>query len=289
MPALRQQGGHGAVWAEVDFQPMTTDAIPRTDDATDGALRRRLSVSFAASVCVHLAAILVLVGLFESTPMPLSRLASAPSIEVALVEPPSIRFSPPPEAPPLAAEVPVAPLPVAPLPTRPPVQWRPSPPPPDQPQGPAPPEALVSSEVSAAAVPTGAQVPPGSTSVGALKDTERLGRTQALRLAQRFPKAAANPARLREPLVVPYPPRAAWEHREARIIALLILDTDGRIVETTLFPDDPLFAPTVLDVLSHARLAPAELDGKPLPYWTILEFVFTLRRATAAPQEPRPG
>jgi hypothetical protein len=286
MPALRQQGGHGAVREKVDFQPMTADAIPRTNDATDGAIRQRLSVSFAVSLCVHVVAILVLVGLFGSMPMPLSRLAGVPSIQVALVVAPSIVFSPPPEAPPLAAEVPAAPAPAAPLPAPPPVQWRPSPPT-DQPQVPAPPGPQVPSEASAA-MPTGAQVPPGSTSVGALKDIERLGRTQALRLAQRFPKAAANPARLREPLVVPYPPRAAWEHREARIIALLILDTDGRIVETTLFPDDPLFAPTVVDVLNRARLAPAELDGKPVPYWTILEFVFTLRHTAPAP-EPRPG
>lgn len=119
--------------------------------------------------------------------------------------------------------------------------------------------------------------------------TERLGNTQALRLAQRFPKSAVNPARLREPLVVPYPPRAAWNHREVRIVALLILDANGRILETSLFPDDPLFASTVLDALSRAKFTPAELDGKPASYWTILEFVFTLRRTVVPPSELRPG
>jgi len=76
---------------------------------------------------------------------------------------------------------------------------------------------------------------------------------------------------------------------QARIVALLILDASGRIVETNLFPDDPLFASTVRDVLSRARFTPAEFDGTPGSYWTILEFVFTLRRTAPPPSEPRPG
>jgi hypothetical protein len=269
---------------------MMTGAIPITGYATNDAIKQRLSLSFAASVCVHAVAIAILVGLLDSMPMPLSRLGSAASIQVALVGQPSIRFSAPPEAPPLAAELPVAPRLREQQAPRPAAQSHPPTPlPQDQPQSPAAPGASVQSDASAAEVPAGAVLPSGNTAVGALKDTERVGRTQALRLAQRFPKLAANPARLREPLIVPYPPRAAWNHREASIVALLILDGDGRIVETNLFPDDPLFAPTVLDVLSRAKFAPAELDGKPGPYWTILEFVFTLRRTAAPPPDPRPG
>lgn len=266
-----------------------TGAIPITVQPTSGAYRRRLSLSFAASLGVHAVAIAIVVGLLESMQLSLTRLGSAPSIQVALVGRPSIRFSPPPEAPPQAPELPIAPRPVE----QPPRPTVPSHPPMplsrEQPQSPAPPGASVQSEASAAEVPAGAVLPPVSTSVGALTDAERLGHTQALRLAQRFPKLAANPARLRAPLIVPYPPRAAWNHREARIIALLILDADGRIVETSLFPDDPLFAATVLDALSRAKFAPAELDGKPGPYWTMLEFVFTLRRSAAPQAESRPG
>ena len=145
------------------------------------------------------------------------------------------------------------------------------------------------SDATAAEVPAGAVLPPGSTSVGVLQSTDRIGRAQELRLAQRFPIPAINPVRLSEPLVVPYPPLAAAEHREARIAVLLILDADGRIVETNLFPDDPLFRPTVLDVLSRTQLVPARLDGKPVPYWAILEFVFTLRHTATPPPAPRPG
>jgi Gram-negative bacterial TonB protein C-terminal len=266
---------------------MMTGAIPINGGMKSGPITQRLSVSFGVSVCVHAAAIAVLVGMLESMPIPLSRSGGTPTIQVALVGQPSIRFSPPPEEPPMAAALPIAPRAVEPPP--PPMQWRPATPPPiDQPQSTAPPGLSVQSEASTVDVPAGAVLPPGSTSVGALKNTDRLGRTQAMRLEQRFPKSATNPAQLREPLLVPYPPRAAWNHREARIVALLILDAGGRIIETNLYPDDPLFAQTVMDVLSRARFAPAQMDGKPEPYWTILEFVFTLRRSVVPPVEPRP-
>ena len=91
---------------------MITDAIPITGHPTSGTLKQRLSLSFAASVCVHVVAIAILMGLLGSMPMPLSRLGSAPSLRVALVGQPSIRFAPPPEAPPLAAAVPVTTRPV---------------------------------------------------------------------------------------------------------------------------------------------------------------------------------
>ena len=77
--------------------------------------------------------------------------------------------------------------------------------------------------------------------------------------------------------MVPYPVRAARGHREARIAALLIIDSDGRVQETTLVPDDPLFAATVQDALATAKFKPAEADARPTPYWVILEFVFTMR------------
>jgi hypothetical protein len=105
-----------------------------------------------------------------------------------------------------------------------------------------------------------------------------------MRLAQRFPRTAAKPPQLRGPFTVPYPPRAARAHAEARIGTLLLLDSTGRVVDVTLFPDEPLFRPAILEALNGARFAPALSDGKPIPYWTILEFVFSLRPAPAKPR-----
>ena len=65
---------------------------------------------------------------------------------------------------------------------------------------------------------------------------------------------------------------------------LLLLDATGRVVDTTLFPDESLFGPAIVDALNGARFAPAEADAKPMPYWMILEFVFSMRPAA----KPRP-
>src|SRR5437763_16320547 len=116
MAAPRKRSGHSASWRAVKLRPMMSGTIPITGHTMNGAIKQRLSLSFVASVGVHALAIAILVGLLESMPMPLSRLGSAPSIQVALVGQPSIRFAPPPEAPPLAAELPVAPRPGPPPP-----------------------------------------------------------------------------------------------------------------------------------------------------------------------------
>ena len=125
--------------------------------------------------------------------------------------------------------------------------------------------------------------PPGDVAVGATDESARVGRTQSLRLAQRFPARVEKRPQLRAPLVVPYPLRAARARAEIRIAALVLLDAEGRKTETTLYPDDAMFAPTVLAALDGAQFTPAEIDGKPVPYWTILDFIFTMR----PPARPR--
>lgn len=129
------------------------------------------------------------------------------------------------------------------------------------------------------AVPDDAPTPPGDTAVSFPAAAEPLlGRTQALRLTQRFPQKIDKPPRLKAALVVPYPVRAARSWREARIAALLIVDSAGRVLETTITPEDPLFAPTVRDVLETAAFLPAEAEGGPVTYWIIVEFLFTMRQ-----------
>ena len=46
--------------------------------------------------------------------------------------------------------------------------------------------------------------------------------------------------------------------------------------DTTLVPDDPMFRSAVMAAIDGAVFTPAELDGDPMPYWLILEFVFRI-------------
>ncbi|TMH09092.1 MAG: hypothetical protein E6H67_00065 [Betaproteobacteria bacterium] len=235
---------------------------------------QRLTLSLALSVAAHLVVIAMLAGLLKPmwTPI-LGRAGQALPIEVATA---------PPEAPAPASELPMAPQRPGSAPA-----LRPAPPlSPPQAEVPAQPFGVsVQTDVNAETLSADAPPPPGDVSVGAIIDSERLGHAQALRLAQRFPRTAAKPPRLREPLIVPYPPRAARAHAEARIAVLLLLDATGRVVDTTLFPDESLFGPAIVDALNGARLAPAEADAKPMPYWMILEFVFSMR-PVAKPRPP---
>jgi outer membrane biosynthesis protein TonB len=245
---------------------------------------QRLTFWLALSVVAHLVAIAMFTGLLEPvlTPVP-GRLGQALPIEVAIVGVRPIAFAAPPEVPPQPTALPIAPQPMGSAPSP-----RPAPPP-------SPPQAAVpvtqpfgvsvQSDANADVVSAYAAPPPGDTAIRPITDSKRLGHTQALRLAQRFPRAAAVEPRLREPLTVPYPARAARAHAEARIAVLLLVDATGRIVDTTIFPDEPLFGPTILAVLNGTRFVPAELDAKPMDYWVILEFIFTLR-PTRAPRLP---
>ena len=259
--------------------------------AMERASKRRLSWSVAVSLAVHALAITLVVGLLQSSLMsPASRVGVPLPIEVALVAQRPIAFSAPPEVPQQASEqlpaerIPVeqsketqpsataiempAPLPV---PRRPAVTSAPSP------------GAAVPYEPGIEPTPSDAP-PPGDVAVGPVNDSERIGHVQALRLASRFPKRVYKRPQLLDTLIVPYPPRAAFAHRDARITALMQIDSSGRITDTALYPDDPLFTPAVLAALRGARFAPAEIEAKPVPYWAMMEFVFTMRRPARPPQ-----
>ena len=255
--------------------------------------KRRLSWSLVASLAVHALAITVLAAMLQSSLMsPASRVGVPLPIEVALVAQRPIAFSAPPEMPQQASELPPAeripeerskePTPSAsavelpaptPTPQRPPVTSTPLP------------GAAVPYEPSTEPTPSDAP-PPGDVAVGPVTDPDRIGRVQALRLASRFPQPVAKRPLLVDTLTVPYPMRAAFAHRDARITVLMLLDANGRIVETTLYPDDPFFTPTVLASLRGARFTPAEIEAKPVPYWAMIEFVFAMRRPARPPLRP---
>jgi hypothetical protein len=130
-------------------------------------------------------------------------------------------------------------------------------------------------------VRSGPNSPDVSVAVGLIDDPARLGPDYVVRLAQRFPeRVSKTPLLLGSPIVM-YPAAAMAAGAERRIAALLTLDADGRIVDSQLVPDDPMFGPVVQDALKNAQFAPAEIDARTVPYWAILEFVFTLERPSA--------
>jgi outer membrane biosynthesis protein TonB len=129
----------------------------------------------------------------------------------------------------------------------------------------------------------------GSVAVGPLANPERVSIATAARLAQRFPVRAARPPLPSGAVITGYPLEAAREHISARIAAVLTIDAAGKVVpeDTRLVPDDPMFRAAVLAAIAGATFTPAELDGDPMPYWLILEFVFYIdaaRTGTSAAQ-----
>ena len=125
--------------------------------------------------------------------------------------------------------------------------------------------------------------PNGSVAVGPLGNPERVSVATASRLAQRFPVRAARPPMPRGAVITGYPLEAARSHLSAHIAAVLTIDAAGKFVaaDTKLVPDDPMFRPAVMAAIDGAVFTPAELDGDPMPYWLILEFVFRIDPAPA--------
>ena len=122
-----------------------------------------------------------------------------------------------------------------------------------------------------------------SIAVGTIDDPARIGPDYTARLAQRFPHRAAKPPTLLGSPIVAYPAAALDSGTERRVTVLLTVRADGSIADSQLTYDDPLFGPAALEALKSAQFAPAEIDGKPIPYWAIVEFVFSLRQPSPAP------
>ena len=247
---------------------------------------RRLTVSLALSIAAHVIVIAMFAGLLKPMLTPVAGRVGQPlPIEVALVGVRPIAFTAPPESPATATELPIPPQPMGAAPSL-SATSPPYPPKTAMPVNASPLGVSVQADPNADIISADMPPPPGNTAVSPIADSERLGHAQALRLAQRFPRVAAKAAKLRDPLIVPYPPRAARAHAEAHIAALLLLDATGKVTETTLFPDEPLFGPTIRDALGRAQFTPAEADAMPVPYWIILEFVFNMGTPTVK-QRPR--
>jgi hypothetical protein len=243
-----------------------------------------LCISLALSLLAHAIALAVFAGLLLAVPASVSLKLGEPAVmQIQLLGSQSAEPAPEPAAAVAAAPTRAAIEPaLTPLPSIKPQEPPPEPPVPVRRIDLRAPAAHatgtpIAGEPTPDALASDTPIPPGDVAVGAAETAEPMGHAQALRLAQRFPQPVAKLPQLQDPLVVPYPARAARAHREARIAALLIIDADGKALEATLLPDDPLFGPTVEAALRSAKFKPAEADSRPVTHWLVLEFVFTMR------------
>jgi hypothetical protein len=268
----------------VNFDSMNVARLVSTTGA-DPARRDRLGMSLAASALVHVLVILIVAGLVKPFQVSQSSsLGAALPIEIAIVGTPDVAEAPAPEVsppvvepPPTPPPMPPEPKPLSPATTAP--RPQPTAVPPPKPVVDLPPLGVsVKTDPNADAVPASASAPLGNISVVAVQDAERVGHTTSIRLAQRFAGNVSKTPTLRNSLVVSYPPDAARSYTEARIAVVAILGADGKLQEITLYPDDPQFGPFVRSALQDAQFLPAETDAKPVPYWAILEFVFSMHR-----------
>lgn len=194
-------------------------------------------------------------------------------------------FAPAPgSGPPLQAVLAPPAADPAPAPPQPPVES----PPPQPPTPVEPPQAtqlapaspgLTQPGAGPASVPRRPPAPPaaaGDIAVGMTTDISTFGLVAAARLAAQFPVRPGRLPRLARTLTVTYPEQALRDGTDARVGALLLLDAKGVVLETTIEPDDPIFAPAVREALATATFVPAQAADTPLPYWIALEFVFAI-------------
>jgi hypothetical protein len=236
--------------------------------SNDGrAVDRRLSVALGISLLVHAITIGLLRGVLPAiNTYAQGGVANLPALQAVLAGPKSEPVPEPVPPEPVIEPSLLAPPAVNPLET--PAQ---RPPPPTAPT------------FGGGAARSGSSNPDISIAVGLIDDPVRLGPDYLPRLAQRFPERISKLPQLLGSPIVMYPPAAIASGTERRIAALLMLDANGKIVESELIPNDPLFGPVVLEALKSAQFTAAEIDTNPVPYWAIVEFVFMLERPSAPP------
>jgi TonB family protein len=142
------------------------------------------------------------------------------------------------------------------------------------------------SQVQTAPVPGGGPSAEGpitpyvSVAVGTIGDAAMLGSRYASDLAQKYPTRPSKEAMMLGSLGVAYPYEAQRAGIEGRFAVVVNLDARGRVTSKEMVIDDPIFGPVMLDALNSASFSPAEVDAKPIPYWIIVEFIFSIGRPT---------
>lgn len=242
-----------------------------------------LSISLALSALAHALIIAGLVVFLRNADVP-SRLMLGDAVPLkavlqrAAVEPdaaPSVEVAPVVEPPPQAEVAPLVspPPPVKDAPRR------------EQPAAAAAEKATsVEAPLQPDATPSGESSPlpyttadvRGMVAVGKIDSQDRLSPAQKKKLGPHYPVSVSRGPELRATLTVAYPYEALRRRQDQRILALLTLDERGRVLDTTLSPNDPQFGPAVLNALKDATFTPGEVGATQVPYWIVLEFVFKI-------------
>jgi len=141
---------------------------------------------------------------------------------------------------------------------------------------------------------SGPTTPDVSVAVKTITDPSLLGSRYVTDLAQRVPTRASEDAALIGSPGVIYPRAALEQGIEGRFAVLVTLDAKGKVTSSELVVDDALFGPVMLEALDTAQFIPAKVQGKPVPYWAIVEFIFTIGRpapssTASAPARGRPA
>ncbi len=122
--------------------------------------------------------------------------------------------------------------------------------------------------------------PNGSVTIGVIEGGAAGARSGFAATRDRYPPRVDKEPRMIGSLIVPYPPAAKQAHASGRIAAVMEIDERGQVTSTTLVPDQPMFGPAVLEALKEVRFTPAEVATHPVPYWTVVEFVFAIAPGT---------
>jgi hypothetical protein len=256
--------------ASADRKRISVNRAMRELDAGDGrTVDRRLAVAVGASIIIHALAVTSLRTLI---PPPTAQDVGAPNnfavIQAVLAGPRVVvdteQLAPLEQPAPPALFLPPAQLPIETASQR--ARLALAPPP-----GPVP--------------RPGTDHPQVIISVKIIDDPSWLGTAYALSLAQRFSQRAQKPPALIGSSALIYPRAALDAGTSGRVAALLTIDPQGHILETTLIPEDGLFAPAVANALKTAQFTPAEIDGKRVSYWAIVEYYFSIGRPSTATEE----
>ncbi|HTP47831.1 MAG TPA: energy transducer TonB [Casimicrobiaceae bacterium] len=245
---------------------MTSATFPEAELSREAD--RRLSVAIAISLVLHALTLAALRGLPATMHVYAEGAAgNLPSLQAVLAGPPT---EPTPEEPTTPPESAINPNLVIP------------------PKA-APVETLFGRTRPATAPSSGGPVrstadgPEVSVAVGTIADPAKLGSDYVAQLAQRFPQPVQQvPLLLGAPVVV-YPRAALEAGIEGRFAAVISVDALGKVTEAKLVVEDPIFGPVMLDALKSAEFAPARNGTETVPYWAIVEFIFTIGRPAAQP------
>ena len=240
------------------------------DEAMEAATERRLWVAIGISIVVHALIIAALRGALPRTYSFEGGAGNLPVLQAYIVGAP-LPSEPDQPQPPEPAATAIDPDLVVPPKTE----------PLESTFGHTPPAAaaLAGGKPSGAA----AGAPDINVSVGTIADPAQLGPDFIAQLAQRFPNPAQKVPVLLGAPVVDYPRAAVEKGMEGRFAAIASIDALGKVADAKLVIEDPIFGPALLEALKRMEFSPAQDGGNPIPYWAIVEFVFTLGKPESRP------